>query len=86
VRTNGASSKAHDQTLAGEPLHLNTLTVFNVALLRNPAIMASSLEEAVRKLRWDPQAVKQFRNAYGREPDVATLLDAIATYERSLRV
>jgi cytochrome c peroxidase len=28
--------------------------------------------------------VRQFRDAYGREPDVAALLDAIATYERSL--
>lgn len=104
VRTNGASSKAHDQTLAGEPLPLNTLTVFNAALayrfnwegncrtleeqadhlLRNPSVMASSPEEAISKLRSDPEAVKQFRNAYGREPDVAALLDAIATYERSL--
>src|SRR4029453_9093519 len=46
--------------------------------------MASSAEEAVRKLRADPEAVRQFRDAYGREPDVAALLDAIATYERSL--
>jgi cytochrome c peroxidase len=52
--------------------------------LRNPAIMASSSEEVVSKLRADPEAVKQFRDAYGREPDVAALLDAIATYERSL--
>jgi cytochrome c peroxidase len=28
--------------------------------------------------------VRQFRDAYGRELDVAALLDAIATYERSL--
>ena len=52
--------------------------------LRNPAIMASSVDEVVNKLRADPEAVKQFRDAYGREPDVAALLDAIATYERSL--
>jgi cytochrome c peroxidase len=52
--------------------------------LRNPAIMASSADEAVSKLRADPEAVRQFRDAYGREPDVAALLDAIATYERSL--
>ena len=52
--------------------------------LRNPAIMASSSDEVVSKLRADPEAVKQFRDAYGREPDVAALLDAIATYERSL--
>ncbi len=53
-------------------------------VLRNPAIMASSADEVVSKLRADPEAVRQFRDAYGREPDVAAVLDAIATYERSL--
>jgi cytochrome c peroxidase len=52
--------------------------------LRNPGIMASSAEEVVSKLRADPETVGQFRAAYGREPDVAALLDAIATYLRSL--
>jgi cytochrome c peroxidase len=52
--------------------------------LSNPAIMASSADEAVSKLRADPEMVGQFRDAYGREPDVAALLDAIASYERSL--
>ena len=46
--------------------------------------MASSADEVVSKLRADPEMVRQFRDAYGREPDVAALLDAIATYERSL--
>jgi cytochrome c peroxidase len=52
--------------------------------LGNPAIMGSSADEVVSKLRADSEAVRQFRAAYGREPDVAALLDAIATYERSL--
>jgi cytochrome c peroxidase len=52
--------------------------------IRNPRIMASSADEVVSKLRADPEAVRHFRDAYGREPDVAALLDAIATYERSL--
>jgi cytochrome c peroxidase len=52
--------------------------------LRNPAIMASSSDEVVSKLRTDPEMVKQFRDAYGKEPDVVAVLDAIATYERSL--
>ena len=47
-------------------------------------IMASSADEVVGKLRADLEAVKQFRDAYGRQPDIAALLDAIATYERSL--
>ena len=104
IQKNGASANAHDVTPEGEPIALNTPTVFNAALsfrlnwegnfrslergaeqtLRNPAIMASSAEEVVGKLRADPQTVGQFRDAYGREPDVAALLDAIATYLRSL--
>jgi cytochrome c peroxidase len=46
--------------------------------------MASSANEIVSKLRADPEAVRQFRDAYGREPDAVALLDALATYERSL--
>ena len=103
IATNGASANVLD-TPKGEPMALNTPTVFNVSLnfrlnwagkfrsleegaentLRNPAIMASSADEVVSKLRADPEAVQQFRDAYGREPDVAAVLDAIATYERSL--
>jgi cytochrome c peroxidase len=46
--------------------------------------MASSPDEVVSKLRTDPETVSQFRGVYGKEPDVASLLDAIASYERSL--
>ena len=56
----------------------------NERLLSNPAIMASSPDEVLGKLRADPEMVRQFRDAYGREPDIAALLDALATYERSL--
>jgi cytochrome c peroxidase len=104
IQTNAASGNARDVTPEGQPLALNTPTLFNAALsfrlnwagnfrsfekhaeqtLRNPRIMASSADEAASKLRADPEAVRQFREAYGREPDVAALLDAIATYERSL--
>ena len=104
IRTNGASANARDLTPGGQPLPLNTPTVFNASLnfrlnwegnfrslaegaehiLHNPAIMASSADEVVSKLRADPEVVRQFRGAYGTEPDVAALLDAIATYERSL--
>jgi cytochrome c peroxidase len=52
--------------------------------LRKPETMASSADEVVSKLRADREAVRQFRDAYGSEPTVAALLDAIATYERSL--
>jgi len=101
VETNGATARDHD-TAKGQPLTLNTPTIFNVSLnfrlnwegnvrsLEEGAerslcnSMASSTEVAVGKLRQDPEAVRQFRDAYGREPDAAALLDAIATYERSL--
>jgi len=52
--------------------------------LTKPAIMASSVEEVLGKLRADADVVKQFGAAYGREPDRDSLLDAIATFERSL--
>lgn len=52
--------------------------------LVNPAIMASSLDEVVSKLRADPEMVRLFREAYGQEPNSTAVLDAIATYERSL--
>jgi cytochrome c peroxidase len=53
-------------------------------ILSNPMIMASSLDEVVGKLRADPEMVRQFREAYGQEPNAAAIVDAIATYERSL--
>jgi cytochrome c peroxidase len=103
IGTNGASANIHDAR-EGQPIVLNTPTVFNAGLnfrlnwegnfrsleegidgsLRNPAIMASSIEETVGKLRADPEIVGQFREAYGQEPNAATVLDAIATYERTL--
>jgi cytochrome c peroxidase len=52
--------------------------------LRNPAIMASTPDEVVSKLRADPTVVRQFRDAYESEPNIAVVLDAIVTYERSL--
>jgi cytochrome c peroxidase len=53
--------------------------------LRNPAIMASSAEEAIAKITVDDVLTQRFRVAYGRAPDVPALLNAIATYELSLR-
>jgi cytochrome c peroxidase len=104
TRSNGASANMRDSTPQGQPLALNTPTIFNVGLsfrlnwegdfrslekqaeqaLRNPAIMASSVDEVLVKLRADSDVARQFRYAYGREPDRSALLDAIATYERSL--
>jgi cytochrome c peroxidase len=103
IRSNGASANAHD-THEGQPMALNTPTVFNASLnfrlnwegnirsleegiersLNNPAIMASSLDEAASKLRADPEMVIHFRQAYGQDPSAAAILDAIAAFERSL--
>jgi cytochrome c peroxidase len=52
--------------------------------LENPANMATSVDEVLTKLNADSEVVRQFRDAYGRPPDKTSLLDAIATYERSL--
>jgi cytochrome c peroxidase len=52
--------------------------------LENPTGLATSADEVVRKLDADSKVVSQFNEAYGRGPDRAALLDAIATYERSL--
>ena len=104
IGTNGASANARDTTPLGDPLALNTPTVFNVALdfrlnwegnfrslkdeaeqaLSNPGIMASSVAEVLSKLQADADLVRQFRDAYGRGPDLDNLLDAITAFERSL--
>jgi cytochrome c peroxidase len=52
--------------------------------LENRAAMGSSVDEVLHKLDADPGIVQQFDAAYGRPPDRSGLLDAIATYERSL--
>jgi cytochrome c peroxidase len=52
--------------------------------LNKPHTMGSSVEEALHKLRVDPEVARQFREAFGREPDSAALLGAIAAYERTL--
>lgn len=54
------------------------------ASLTNPKIMGTSVEEVVGRLNADQETADQFREAYGHGPDRASLLDAIATYERSL--
>jgi cytochrome c peroxidase len=50
----------------------------------NPGIMASSVDEAVSRLRADSQMVSWFVAAYGGGPDRANVLNALATFERSL--
>src|SRR5205807_10202992 len=61
-----------------------TLEAQTEAIVESPQIMGTSVNEVLRKLSADPELVRQFESAYGRGPDRADLLDAIATYERSL--
>jgi cytochrome c peroxidase len=64
--------------------NFRTLETQAESSLENPANMATSVDEVLGKLRADPQTEQQFREAYGHGPDRASLLDALATYERSL--
>jgi len=61
-----------------------TLEAQAEALLENSGLMGTTIAEVVGKLSADPEMTGQFGEAYGHDPDRASLLDAIATYERSL--
>jgi len=52
--------------------------------LDNPANMGTSVAEVLAKLNAHPEIVSLFKSAYGHPPDRSSLLDAIATFERSL--
>jgi cytochrome c peroxidase len=52
--------------------------------LENSATMGSNIDDIVAMLNADPDMAGRFRDAYGHAADRASLLDAIATYERSL--
>jgi cytochrome c peroxidase len=54
------------------------------ALLRNPQIMGCAPEAIAEKLRGDSVLAHEFQAAYGRGPDAANILDALATFERTL--
>jgi cytochrome c peroxidase len=61
-----------------------TLEAQAAATLQNPQIMDTRIDEVVGKLGQDPVLVRQFEVAYGHGPDPPSVLDAIATFERSL--
>jgi cytochrome c peroxidase len=61
-----------------------TLEAQAEAALESPQGMGASIDEVLQRLSADPQMRRQFAAAYERAPDRAGLLDAIATYERSL--
>lgn len=61
-----------------------TLEAQAEASLTNPDIMAADVAVVVQRLRADRRLSQAFQAAYGRRPDKPALLDALATYERSL--
>ena len=61
-----------------------TLEAQAAASVQNPLIMDSRMDEVVGKLSGDSDLVHQFNVAYGHGPDGASILNAIATFERSL--
>jgi cytochrome c peroxidase len=64
--------------------NFRTLEAQTRSSLENPANLATNVDEVLKKLDADPEAARQFTQAYGHPPDPTSLLDAIATYERSL--
>jgi cytochrome c peroxidase len=64
--------------------NFRTLEAQTESSLENSANLATNADEVLKKLNADPEVVRQFTQAYGHPPDRASLLDAIATYERSL--
>lgn len=61
-----------------------TLEAQAEAAIENPRIMGTKIDDVLRRLSADPEMAHRFDEAYGRGPDRASLLDAIATYEQSL--
>jgi cytochrome c peroxidase len=64
--------------------NFRTLEAQTESSLENPANMATSVDDVLARLNADPEVANQFEVAYGHVPDRASLLDAIATFERSL--
>jgi cytochrome c peroxidase len=52
--------------------------------LANPKIMASSLSEVAEKIGADSEMRNKFMAAYGRAPDADNIIDAIASFQRTL--
>ena len=61
-----------------------TLELDTKTSLENPAIMGSRVSEVVRKLDADPEIRSKFSAAYGSGPDASNVLDALASFERTL--
>jgi cytochrome c peroxidase len=54
------------------------------ASIESPRTMGARLPEIVAKLAADPAFAHDFEEAYGHEPDATSLIDALASFERTL--
>jgi cytochrome c peroxidase len=63
---------------------IRTLEADAKASLENPAIMGTNTSELVEKLAADPGTRREFTAIYGSGPDAGNILDAIASFERTL--
>ena len=61
-----------------------TLEEQNETVLLNPRIMNTRWEELLPKLQADPEYLRNFIALYGRNPAPTHVLDALATFQRSL--
>jgi cytochrome c peroxidase len=62
----------------------HTLESDTKALLDGPQIMGTSIPEVVEKLDADPNMRREFVAVYGSGPDASNIVDAIASFERTL--
>jgi cytochrome c peroxidase len=69
--------------LSWEGTH-RTLEEQVVASLTSPRTLRSTPDAAAARLRLDPLVVAEFRAAYGHGPDGQSVVDALATFLRSL--
>src|SRR5262249_28923871 len=65
--------------------NFRTLEQQNESVLLNPRIMNTTWEELLAKLSGDGDYAKEFAAIYGRVATPADVLDALATFQRSLR-
>jgi cytochrome c peroxidase len=68
----------------GWPGRLRTLEAQAEASLDNPRLMGTNIEQVLAQVRAAPDIADRFVRIYGHTADRTSLLDAIATYERSL--
>ena len=69
------------QTWSGR---IRTLEQQAEASIKNPGFMNTTLPTVVARLSADPGLVVAFRAAYGHGPDGPSVLDALASFERTL--